>query len=202
MGIGGSSTRQRAIGWAVLKRELPRILGTRRRIILAIVMGTFGVGAPLLLQLVNDRALDLVWLLTSLFVAVGSASFGSLGPLLLWVVFDRGRAPRVAVRDESLIETIVSPDNSASLGSVNVEVLQNIIDSRRMILPTGIATQSAIVGTGCFLIAAGILIGVEWYSLIAFPFFTLVGAVTLPGQLAALGRAEIVADAMTGANGL
>lgn len=196
MSIGGSSKQQRAAGWTVLKRELPRILGTRRRIILAIVMGAFGLGAPLLLQLSADRPLDLVWLLTSLLVAVGCALFGSLGPLVLWLVFDKGRAPRVAIRDETLIEKVADPNDSTSLEFTDKDVLQSSIDARRLILPTSIATQAALAGTGCLLIPAGLLLGVEWYSLIAFPFFTFTGAVTLPGQFAALGRAENVAHAM------
>lgn len=185
----------------MLKRELPRILGTRRRIILFVVVGVFGVGALLLMQLLVDRPFDVVRLLISMLAAIGSACFGSIGPLVLWIVFDKGWAPSVAFRDETLIEKIVDPDDNASLESTDTAALQNVVANRFMLLPTSIATQIALAGTGCFLVPAGILMGVESYSLIAFPFLVLASTLTLPSQLAALGRAEMIANAVLRTDG-
>lgn len=196
MGNGGSSRQQRAAGWKATKRELPRILKPHRRIILGAVIGLFGIGAPLLVHLVFDDRAGWLWALNLVLIGAGSALFGTLMPLVLWLPFDKGRLPRVPVLDERLIEKILDPDDNVTPETVNLEALRNVVRSRRVILPTSIALQAALAGSGCFIVAGGLLMGVEWYSLIAFPFLALTGAVSIPGLLASLGRVEIVADLM------
>ncbi len=194
MSRGGSSKLQRAIGWEATKRELPRILRPHRRIILATVMSLFGIGAPLLVHLViHDRG-GLLWALNLLLIGIGCALFGAVMPLLLWLVFDKGRIPRIPVANERLVEKILDPDSNASPETVDLKAVRNIVRGRRAILPTSIALQAAVAGAGCVLIAGGLQMTVEWYSLIAFPWLILSGVIGVPGYLAALGRAEIVAD--------